>query len=150
MLTEQQKNMVIAAFEANPLAVLTQKEAVRILGLITKEQVCKRFGITRGQLDWAIDNGKIPAPSFRLVRCAYYLPEQVDGLRKKLVDNSKERYNKKLTPEVIQLILNLRQENPEWLQWDIADYIGNGITQSTISRVLLNKAVCRIDSPPLY
>ena len=65
------------------VAELPQKEVAKLLDLVPVRDLAEELGVTYDSLRYAMSSDRIPFPTVRLVRRAYYTREQADEIKKK-------------------------------------------------------------------
>lgn len=62
------------------LAALPQAETRRALNLVSVHELAARLGLNYDTLRWHMSHSRIPFPSVRLLRRAYYSEEEADTI----------------------------------------------------------------------
>jgi len=63
------------------VAKLPQREVVKVLGLVTAQELADSLGLSYSEFRWRLKDCQIPHPSFRLVRRCYYRKEEAKQIR---------------------------------------------------------------------
>ena len=64
------------------LAAVPQSDLLPALGLVPKRELAQMMGINYSTVRWHVGNGRIPRPTIRLNRRAYYTKEEAEAIAK--------------------------------------------------------------------
>lgn len=79
-MTEEQLVSAVQTFGPKLLTHISQSDMCEALGLLDQKQMAARLRLSYEAFRWRVSRGRIPKPTIRLRRRAYYTAEQADAL----------------------------------------------------------------------
>lgn len=82
-MTEELLTSALQTFGPKLFARISQAEMCKALELLDQKQMAARLGLSYEAFRWRVAKGRLPKPTVRFRRRAYYTVQQADALEKR-------------------------------------------------------------------